>query len=167
MKKEHAELIITLYDAWMQYRRSLKIFRGRANIPPELTESIVCYTLGYKLVGSGHRGDATDRQDSVIEIKATSIEGDLTSFSPKGQYWKKIYFVDVYDKDDTEEIKIYDLSKIDFNKISVNKRETFKEQADNDRRPRFSIKNQIIKERKLKPIKRFKIREIEKHYKKF
>ena len=164
-EKKDYEQIIALYNKWKAYNNFLKKFNTRGcNIPEQLTESIICYLFGYKRI-KGSKGDAIDCKGNKIEIKATSIKKDCTSFSPKKPYWKSFYFLDFFEHDKTNSFKIYNLSSIDFDKIQVSRRDTFKQQRKKGRRPRFSIKPIINEKRIVYAV--IQIKDICKYFKPF
>jgi hypothetical protein len=84
-----------------------------------------------------------------IQIKATSIDSDLTSFGPRSE-WDELYFLDFSAGDGS--FKVYKIEADWIYKYQVNKNQTFAQQQAEKRRPRFSIIEGIIKPRKLKPI---------------
>ena len=91
-----------------------------------------------------------------IQIKASSISEDMTSFSPSLDY-DKVYFLD-FSKGDGS-FKVYDIPLDLIKKQVLNKKknETFEDQQNQGRRPRFSIVKNIILEYKFKPVKECKL----------
>ena len=87
-----------------------------------------------------------------IQIKAASIYPDATSFSLSSDY-DKVYFLDFSKGDDS--FKVYDIPLKLIEKTIVNKKknETFKDQQNQSRRPRFSITKEIIISKGFKPVK--------------
>jgi len=85
-----------------------------------------------------------------IQIKACSVEYDLTSFGPKS-VWDKIYFLDFHRLDETFDVYLIPNEYIYGQK--TNKLQTMKDQQGEKRRPRFSIKREIIEIHKIKPVK--------------
>lgn len=164
--KEDHKVLFQLYQSWKKYDESLRIFKTRgSNIPEPLTEGIVCYLFGCKRI-NGKKGDATNKQNEVIEIKATSIKNDCTSFSPKDPYWDKIYFLDFYESGTKGNFKLYDLSKIDFDEVQITKQEKFKHHRKQGRRPRFSLKN-LIRKKNINPKYELSLKDIEKFFQPF
>lgn len=87
---------------------------------------------------------------SRIQIKASSVISDLTSFGPKSE-WDELFFLD-FSKGDGS-FKVYKIEPDWIYNQMVNKNQSFQQQQEENRRPRFSIIEEIIKTRKLKPIK--------------
>ena len=140
------------YKKWKAVLSEISWVRG-ANLPEGLSEAIVCLSAGASLVRSGH-GDIQLSGGAIGEVKATSLplgDADLSSFSPRSEF-DKLYFVEILSVDDGTFL-VYDLgfSRADVEKIMVNASETFKEQADAGKRPRFSIREEIIEKEDLKP----------------
>lgn len=143
-----------LHDAYWPWNTALNEVpwsqRG-ANIPEALTEAIVCMCIKGKLIKSG-MGDILIPGSKIGEVKATSkTDGDLTSFSPS-ELFDKLYFV-IADPKNSHIYAVYDLrmNRKDIEKIQVSNSETFRDQANQGRRPRFSIIEKVIKAQKLSP----------------
>lgn len=120
-------------------------------MPAELTEAIVCLCTGAELIEHGH-GDIRLPQGEIGEVKGTSgYEDDLSSFSPSSEF-EKLFFVHM-DRQSNDIYHVYDLglSRASIANIKVNNTETFADHSQGNRRPRFSIINQIITPQKLSP----------------
>ena len=89
-----------------------------------------------------------------IQIKASSVGSDLTSFGPKSE-WDELFFLDFSQGNGV--FKVYEIKPEWVYGHNVSKTQTFKEQQDQGRRPRFSIIDNIIKPKDLKPIKILKL----------
>ena len=161
-----------IYTVWKTYSSLLKASGDRqSNVPPVLSEGIVSYL--YKnirvnsLRGSGSDGLKTSMDNfnintkKRIQVKSTCIYNDCTSFGPKTDY-DELIFVDFY----SEKIKIFDLSEyIETLKNTVlnkKKKETFLMQQQAGRRPRLSLKKDIILKHNVDPIAEFYMSEIDK-----
>jgi len=143
-----------LHDAYWPWNAALSqtswAERG-ANIPEALTEAIVCLCTDAKLIRGGV-GDILLPNRKVGEVKATSKpKGDLTSFSPTEEF-DELYFV-MANPQNNHIYTVYDLgmSRREVEKIRVSSTQTFKQQSDEGRRPRFSVIEKIIKERVVTP----------------
>jgi len=125
----------------------------RANYPSEITENIVKFAIIKKYnvfpCWDVKKGDICLDND-LFEVKGSIdlINGGPCSFGPT-EKWEKIYFVDCIDhcelKFKVYEINLSNKSEI-WENIKVNKKETFKNQCDQKRRPRIKFKellNQI------------------------
>ncbi|MEA4822268.1 MAG: Bsp6I family type II restriction endonuclease [Erysipelotrichales bacterium] len=147
-----------IYIKWKNLNEQLVILGGRSlNVPELLSEGLLCYALKYYRTNgkNSHGYDAYDlNTNKGIQIKSSSIEDDCSSFGPKTK-WDKIYFLKFFPQSHNGLVEIYDISdyKLDDLLLNVEKNETFKDQQEQGRRPRFSINMKIIKKNNLKPIK--------------
>ena len=65
----------------------------------------------------------------------------------------EIYFIDFANKGFVDgNYKIYMLKNEDIDNVKVNKKQKLTDQQQQDRRPRFEIRNAIIIKKKLKPV---------------
>jgi hypothetical protein len=120
-------------------------------MPSELTEAIVCLCTGAELIDEGH-GDILLPKGLIGEVKGTSSsDGDLSSFSPSSEF-DKLFFVHM----DPQSHNIYHVYDLGLNRksiagIMVNNTSTFADHAKENRRPRFSIIDQIISPKAMNP----------------
>lgn len=158
-KKETSdrELLKTLYSDWKNLNDRLKEISTRGiNIPEAISEN--AFALFFpdcmrvvKLNGMKCSFDCINiKTGSRIQIKASSIVSDLTSFGPRSE-WDELFFLD-FSKGDGS-FKVYRIEQDWIYKHMVNKNQSFQQQQEQARRPRFSIIENIIKVRKLKPVK--------------
>ncbi|MFD2658541.1 Bsp6I family type II restriction endonuclease [Gracilibacillus thailandensis] len=144
---------VKAYWLWKELNSIIKNSHNRGiNFPETISESLMCYALGFEL-NRGTGGDARNPETGeVCEVKATSNwDRDTSSFSPKEEF-DSLYFVRLNQRDD--HVYIYDL-QLDSNslkKIPVSKTQTVEDQQKQGRRPRFSIIKQIIEANNLDPI---------------
>ena len=89
-----------------------------------------------------------------IQIKASSVGSDLTTFGPKSE-WDELFFLDFSQGNGV--FKVYEIKHEWIYSHNVNKSQTFKEQQAQGRRPRFSITKDIIIPKNLKPVKILKL----------
>lgn len=85
------------------------------------------------------------------QIKACSVEGDLTSFGPNSE-WDDLYFMDFWNDGDVN--GKFDVYKINSNLIynrKVNRTQTVRQVQAQGKRPRFSLK-ELIMENRIKPV---------------
>lgn len=142
-----------LHDAYWNYRiiATTVPWANRApNMPSELTEAIVCLCTGAELIDEGH-GDILLPKGLIGEVKGTSSsDRDLSSFSPSSEF-DKLYFVHM-DPKNHDIYHVYDLglNRKSIAGIMVNNTSTFADQSKGNRRPRFSIIDQIIRPRGMK-----------------
>lgn len=149
-------LLKRLYFSWKELNGEFKKISTRGiNIPEPITENAFCLFFDncvrvVKLQKGKCSYDVLNTQNgSRIQIKASSIKEDLTSFGPRSE-WDELYFLDFSRGDGT-----FDAYKVDpelIYKHQVNKKQTFKDQQGQGKRPRFSIKKVMV-ENNIKPIK--------------
>lgn len=153
------EKIKDIFKRWQGLNADLASLGGRAmNVPDVVSEALYCYFFDAArtnaTAGAGSYDAINIKNHHGIQIKSASIEDDCTSFGPTST-WDELYFMDFAPNGSVD-------GKIDFYKIDVDvkdiilnarKGETFADQQAQGRRPRFSIKQKIIKEYGLKPIK--------------
>lgn len=151
------EKIKGIFKKWQEINSGLKELGGRTlNIPDVISEAIYCYFFDAVRTNATARSyDAVNiNNHSGVQVKATSIDKDLTSFGPKST-WDELFFMDFAPNGVVDgNVDIYKIDA-DIGEVIMNKRkgETFADQQRQGRRPRFSIKGEIIKKQKLKPIK--------------
>jgi hypothetical protein len=151
-----------IFDIWKELKLGLRNYKSREpNMPEGLSEVAFCLWSGsaryIKIKGTkaGIAGsfDTFDTsKNRAQQIKACSIEDDLTSFGPKSK-WDDLYFMDFYNKGEIDgRFDVYLIPNKYIKGQSLNKKETFSDQQEQKRRPRFGIKKEIIKKYKIKPL---------------
>lgn len=143
--KERYDKVRHLYFLWKELNSEIKKDYTRGiNLPEAITEPICCYVNGFSLStgsGSGSEDALTDNYETV-QVKASSnFNSDLTSFGPKSEF-RYLHFVRLNQSEN--KMYLYDIPTKDLNEIYVNEYETFKDQQEQGRRPRFSIINKYI-----------------------
>ena len=128
----------------------------KVNLPEALTEGIFCIETGAvrfieSIPNANTSFDCYNLQTQKrIQIKGTSSRGP-TSFGPKS-VWDELYLVDFYnDKNVDGTYKIY-LINTDIKDIMMNTDETFQQQQEQRRRPRFNLYKDIIEDKGIEPI---------------
>jgi len=107
--------------------------------------SFACYDLN------------SEKGNNRIQLKASSISNDLTSFGPNS-IWDRIFFIDFYKEGKWDKsFDIYELNTIDIKNFPVNKNQTLQEQQIQGRRPRFKIKKDLISNDKYISKETYKI----------
>lgn len=146
-----------LYDMWARLNKAIKSISTRGiNIPEAITENAFCIFFPecvrvVKLAKGKCSYDVVNTKTGKrIQIKASSVESDLTSFGPRSE-WDELFFLD-FSKGDGS-FKVYKIEPSWIYEHKVNKGQTFKQQQEQSRRPRFSIIENIIKVNGLKPVK--------------
>ena len=149
-----------LYSYWKQLKSGMEQFKSRhPNLPEGISEGAFAIFFNsprlIKVFGktSGSFDNYDKKSHERIQVKATTIETDLTSFGPKS-VWDVLYFLDFY-RDGKFDGK-FDVYKIPNDLIyghQVSSTESFTQQQKQRRRPRFSIKGGIIRPENIKPVK--------------
>ena len=160
-EKGDRELLKRLYSDWNKLNKELKAISTRGiNLPETISENAFalffpdCFRV-VRLKGMKCSFDCINiKTGSRIQIKASSVASDLTSFGPKSE-WDELFFLD-FSKGDGS-FKAYKIEPDWIYKHMVNKTQSFQQQQEQARRPRFSIIEKIIKPKNLKPIKICKI----------
>lgn len=140
-----------IYFGWKElnnYQEAMNV--RRINIPESVSEGIPCMLMGIlrtngtQITGLEHSSfDAIDTNTGeTYQIKACSTTADKpngspSSFGPRSEYDHLIY---VHFNCATDTLKLYDVAE-NINDIVVNKRknETFADQCEQGRRPRFNL----------------------------
>jgi len=163
IEKSDLKKLHELFNMWKKFAKEIKSYQTRSiNLPEGLSESIFAYHFKCakieKVTGASSSYDCYDpKAKKGIQIKATSSEIDLTSFGPK-TLWDQLYFMDFNNNGKLDgNVKVYKIPKKFIYKSKVNKQKTMKQQQEDGKRPRFSVKEKIIKPKKLYPVKTVKI----------
>jgi len=157
LEKGDKELLRKLYSDWKNLNDRLKQISTRGiNLPETISENAFClFFKDYVRVVKLKKGKCSydcinTKTGEKVQIKASSVSSDLTSFGPRSE-WDSLYFLD-FSKGDGS-FKVYRIEKEWIYSHKVNRDQTFKEQQEQGKRPRFSITDNIVKPRRLKPIK--------------
>ena len=161
--KNDYQKIVKIFNKWQELNFDLKSLGGRTlNVPDVVSEALYCVFFNAIRTNNSkdsHSYDAVDiKTGKGVQVKSSSIKYDLTSFGPKST-WDKLIFIDFAPNGVVDgNIYVYEI-KNDISKIILNKgkSQTFKDQQEQGRRPRFSLKKEIIEKKKLKPIKKIYI----------
>jgi hypothetical protein len=149
-----------IYTKWVQLSDQLQKYGGRRiNLPELLSEAIFCINfkagrvVNSKMPGANSSFDCYEPNNCKrIQVKACSVEEDLTSFGPDS-IWDEIYFVHFFpNKKYDGSYNIYLIPNELIYNQKVNSNQTMREQQALNRRPRFSIMKEIIKPRSMMPI---------------
>lgn len=140
-----------LFNSRKTLNQWLKDFQSRwANLPEWISEVAFCIAMWYvrytkvkslvKWQKINISFDTFNLNDNIAhQVKACSIDKDLTSFWPKSK-WDELYFLDFYNNgtlDWSFDIYLVPNQYIYWN--SVNASQTLQDQQAEKRRPRFSI----------------------------
>jgi len=156
-EKGDRELLKRLYSDWNKLNKELKAISTRGiNLPETISENAFalffedCFRV-VSLKGMKCSFDCINiKTGSRIQVKASSVASDLTTFGPRSE-WDELFFLDFSASDGS--FKAYKIEPDWIYKHMVNKSQSFQQQQEEKRRPRFSIIEKIIKPRKLKPVK--------------
>jgi hypothetical protein len=161
MDKKDGEEFKRLFDIWRKLNIGLEKYGRKVNIPEVISEGMFCIFSDSVRYQKKIKGKGTVSFDTINiknkrreQIKASSIEFDLTTFGPRTK-WDDLYFLDFYNDgklDGTFNVYLIPNKFIYSNK--VNKGQSMEDQQGEKRRPRFSIKKDIIDKNKIKPLAR-------------
>lgn len=144
-----------IFKDWTLINSKLKPLGGRnLNVPDVFSEALFCiFFNSIRTNGTAHSYDCVSLESSAgIQIKSGSIEEDCSSFGPTST-WDELYYVDFAPNGHVDgHVSFYKID-IDLKKLVLNakKGETFEDQQKQGRRPRFSIKRQIIRAYNIQP----------------
>lgn len=145
-----------IFVEWQKINKMLKPLGGRnLNVPDVFSEALFCIFFdAVRTNGEAYSYDCVDlKTHRGIQVKSGSIEYDCTSFGPTST-WDDIYYVDFAPNGVVDGKVVFYKLDIDFSDLVLNakKGETFRDQQLQGRRPRFSIKRQLIKQYNIEPI---------------
>lgn len=144
-----------IFKKWQDINHDLKELGGRnLNVPDVFSEALFCiFFKAIRTNGTAYSYDCVKLDNHAgIQVKSASIKNDCTSFGPTST-WDELYFVDFAPNGYVDgKVDFYKI-EIDFSKLVLNasKNETFFDQQSQGRRPRFSIKKEIIEKYHLQP----------------
>lgn len=141
-QQEYAE-IIKLYPLWKELNQRIKrLYPRGVNFHEVFSEFIVCHVNDYyHSLGEGSE-DAFTNDMLKVQIKGTSNFGsDLTSFGPTSEF-EILEFARLDQNRDY--LFLYRIPIDDLYDLPVNRSQTFREQQEANRRPRFSIISNFI-----------------------
>jgi len=140
-----------LFDQWATLNRELKEYGARGLTFPEglsevafclLTSSVKKLKTPPGVTASFDTYNLTTKK--AQQIKASSVEYDLTSFGPKSK-WDELYFMDFYnDGKHDGTFSLYLISNDLIYGHKVNRNQTLKMQQEQGKRPRLSLKKDLI-----------------------
>lgn len=149
----------SLFENWKNLKKWLKRISSREpNLPEWISEVAFCIvTWSIRVTKVSWPNDSFDtfnlKYNRAEQIKACSVERDLTSFWPKSKR-DDLYFLDFFNEWKLDwTFDIYKINDYYIENFMVNKNQTFTDQQKQQRRPRLSIKK-IIKDNSIKPIYR-------------
>lgn len=152
-----------IFQEWLKINEKLKSLGGRnLNVPDVFSEALFCYFFNaVRTNGTAHSYDCVSIDSGRgVQVKSASIEYDCTSFGPTST-WDDLYYVDFAPNGNVDGNVFFYKIDVDFSGLILNakKKETFRDQQLQGRRPRFSIKRQIIDANNLKPVLKINLAE--------
>lgn len=146
-----------LFDMWLKLKMGMRDYKAREpNFPEGLSEVAFClYSGSSRLISMNGKASSSfdtfnTQTNRAEQIKATSVDSDLTSFGPKSK-WDDIYLLDFYNGGKLDgTFNVYKIPTEFIHEIKVNKGHTFLEQQAEGRRPRFSITKSLIRTGRIK-----------------
>jgi hypothetical protein len=150
--------LFQIYREWRGLCDKLASIESRSiNLPEGLSEGAFALAMNAPRVSGGIQNANSSfdcfelSTDSRIQVKACSVLPDLTSFGPNSQ-WDKLFFCDFFkDGSWSGKFDIYHIPNDLIYNHKVNKDQTFRQQQQQSRRPRFSIYKEIILAQKIQP----------------
>ncbi|WP_457634896.1 Bsp6I family type II restriction endonuclease [Persephonella sp.] len=148
------EIMRDMWNAWITLKNILQSYGGRSpNLPEVLSEGAWClYSGSVRLIEPTSADTYNLQKQEAEQIKASSVEEDLTSFGPKSR-WDKLYFLDFSRLDGS--FDVYEIpADLILNQVLNSQRgETFRDQQLQKRRPRLSLKK-FIEKYNISPIEK-------------
>lgn len=150
--------VCKIYYKWVEICDLLeKISRRKVNFPEGISEILVAKIYGFVFLNQSsltidHKKisisfDCFDKKKGdKIQIKACSVEKDVTSFGPRSKF-DRLIFADFYNKNYDGTFILYDISVDTIENAFVNISETVQQQANQKRRPRLSLKEIVEREK--------------------
>jgi hypothetical protein len=148
MTEYSVEILNNRIKSYKAYSLSSKLHKSirRANFPEDISENIVKFFLDCEKIIPG---DLYSVKYGKIEVKCFSSTGPI-SFGPR-ETWETLIVLDATNfLDDIYTVHVVSISSRDFD-VKINKKETYKDQVYQKRRPRISwksLKTQVISQTK-------------------
>ncbi len=159
--KEDAKKWKELFDAWKKLKMGMRAYKSREpNFPEGLSEVAFClYSGSGRLLSlKGKSSSSFDtfnvKTGKAEQIKASSVEKDLTSFGPRSK-WDDLYFLDFYNNGKLDgTFNVYKVPTKLIHKVEVKKGITFLARQLEGKRPRFGIVKTFIEKGIIKLVKK-------------
>lgn len=153
-----------LYDKWRTLSQAMRTFHARGvNFPEGISEAVFALQFQSPKIISvqGNTSVSFDcynpATNSRIQVKATSVEDDLTSFGPRS-VWDELYFMDFFNDGVFDGgYFVYLIPNALISNFQISSTQTFRQQQELGRRPRLHMKREIIEPHSIKPIGHFTI----------
>ena len=147
-----------IFCFWQKLSKlSKELKAGRTiNLPEALSEGLFCLETGAvkvkgKIPGTNSSFDCYNlKTKKRIQVKGASSRGP-TSFGPRSE-WDELYFIDFYNNGNIDgTYKIFLIKDNFLNNCKLNKKQSFKAQQKQGRRPRINLYEKIIEPNNIKP----------------
>lgn len=168
-KKDISDLA-EMYKHWVLLSDLLQEHDCRRVNVPEFSEILFCYVMDCwrcnNIKCPGIKSTSFDcynpKTHKTIQVKATSVGEDLTSFGPRSQ-WDELYLMNFFcDEEYNGSFTIYQIPADKIYNTMVNQNETLAQKQKTGQRPRFSIMKKIIEPDNIKPIGKFNVYDLKK-----
>lgn len=148
------KILREIWNAWITLKNIIQTYKGRSpNLPEVLSEGTWClYSKSVRLIEDTSADTYNLKTHEAEQIKASSIEDDLTSFGPRSK-WDKLYFLDFSRLDGSFDVYEIPTKLLQNQILNTKNNETFIDQQRQGRRPRLSLK-QFIKIHEIKPLEK-------------
>lgn len=164
IEKSDKTNLVEMYSLWNELSSKLSDYGCRRLNFPEISELIFCLIYNCWRVnnvsGIGKHSSFdcyNPKTHSRIQIKATSVKDDLTSFGPKS-VWDELFFMDFFSNEKYDgSFDVYLIPNEEIYNFKMNKTQTFIDQQKEGRRPRFHIKKGLIEPLNIKPVGSFNL----------
>ncbi len=158
LNRQDGRVFKELFNIWKKLNSGLEKYGRKVNIPEVISEGMFCIFSKSVRYQKKIKGTGTVSFDTINlinkrreQIKASSIEQDITTFGPRTE-WDDLYFLDFYNDGKLDgTFNVYLIPNKFIYENQVNKGQTMKDKQGEKRRPRFSIKKDIILKNKIKP----------------
>lgn len=144
-----------IFKDWQNINSKLKPLGGRSlNVPDVFSEALFCiFFNSIRTNGTAYSYDCVSLDTHAgIQVKSASIPNDCTSFGPTST-WDELYFADFAPNGYVDGVVVFYKIDVNFDTLVLNDRkgETFRDQQLQGRRPRFSMKKQLIEAYGIEP----------------
>ena len=146
-----------LFNAWKELFLGMRDFKSRGvNLPEGVSESAFCLEYGVarilKVQGSSSSFDTFNFSTNTRQqIKATSVDDDLTSFGPRS-VWDEFYWLDFYRGGLLDgSFDVYRIANELILNFQISSTQTLRDQQRQGRRPRLHLRRQIIIANNIQP----------------
>ena len=151
-EEKDRNIMRNMWNAWITLKNLLQTYEGRSpNLPEVLSEGAWClYSGSVRLIEPTSADTYNLQKQEAEQIKASSVEEDLTSFGPNSR-WDRLYFLDFSRLDGSFDAYEIPTELVYSQVLNKKNNKTFRDQQLQGRRPRLSLKK-LIKEFGIKAL---------------